>query len=153
MVDLDDPTNEMAEGCDLEELRALSELRYPRISKLERAVATGSASVLAEKRFLSYLLLSWMHVADDGEDVEVDDDGVDEDEESEDEEEEEDNGDGNNMHDQEDEEEIGRAEKIYNELSPPTTLKTLPSTNSSVEDSQAGWCHTRWTNLLLTWNT
>ncbi|URE46711.1 Disease resistance protein [Musa troglodytarum] len=125
VVGHDDPTNEMDEGCDLEELRALSELRYLRISKLERGVATGSASVLAEKRFLSYLLLSWMHVADDGEDVEDDDDGVDEDEENEDEEEEEDSGDGDSRHDQEDEEETERAEKIYNELSPPTSLQDL----------------------------
>lgn len=108
MVGHDDPTSKMDEGCDLEELRALSELRYLRISKLERAVATGSASVLAEKRFLGYLLLSWMHVADDGEDVEDDDDGVDEDEENEDEEEEEDNGDGDSRHEQENEEEIER---------------------------------------------
>nr|XP_009383503.2 PREDICTED: putative disease resistance protein RGA3 [Musa acuminata subsp. malaccensis] len=46
------------EGCQLEELRSLSKLRYVRIHNLERAVE-GGGEVLANKPFLKRLLLSW----------------------------------------------------------------------------------------------
>ncbi|XP_042378562.1 putative disease resistance protein At3g14460 isoform X2 [Zingiber officinale] len=46
------------EGCDLEELKNLSELRILSIYRLDRAA--GGASALANKPFLKVLMLSWM---------------------------------------------------------------------------------------------
>ncbi|KAG6515860.1 putative disease resistance protein At3g14460 [Zingiber officinale] len=56
MVGQNDSANE--EGCDLEELKNLSELRVLSIYRLERA--ERGASALANKPFLNDLMLGWM---------------------------------------------------------------------------------------------
>ncbi|XP_064987230.1 putative disease resistance protein RGA3 [Musa acuminata AAA Group] len=103
----DNPTNEVDEtGCRLEELQHLSKLRYLSIYRLERAVTAASA--LAEKRSLRELILSWMP-PEDGEDGDATD-----------------SGDDRRATTLRKEEQIQmRAEKICNELSPPSSLRTL----------------------------
>uniref|UniRef100_A0A804KTY3 Uncharacterized protein n=1 Tax=Musa acuminata subsp. malaccensis TaxID=214687 RepID=A0A804KTY3_MUSAM len=103
----DNPTNEVDEtGCGLEELQHLSKLRYLSIYRLERAVTAASA--LAEKRSLRELILSWMPPVD-GEDGDATD-----------------SGDDRRATTLRKEEQIQMgAEKICNELSPPSSLRTL----------------------------
>ncbi|XP_064942269.1 putative disease resistance RPP13-like protein 1 isoform X2 [Musa acuminata AAA Group] len=107
VVGHDNPTNEVDEvGCGLEELQHLSKLRYLSIYRLERAVTAASA--LAEKHSLRELILSWMP-PEDGEDGDATDSGED-----------------RRATTWRKEEQIQmRAEKICNELSPPSSLRTL----------------------------
>ncbi|CAD5184742.1 unnamed protein product, partial [Musa acuminata subsp. malaccensis] len=103
----DNPTNEVDEtGCGLEELQPLSKLRYLSIYRLERAVTAASA--LAEKRSLRELILSWMP-PEDGEDGDATDSGEDR---------------RATTWRKEEQIQMG-AEKICNELSPPSSLRTL----------------------------
>ncbi|XP_074562514.1 putative disease resistance RPP13-like protein 1 [Curcuma longa] len=53
----DSPSN-VDDGCDLEELRSLSKLRFLNAVKLEKATMTGT-SVLENKSWLRHLSLSW----------------------------------------------------------------------------------------------
>ncbi|XP_064984251.1 putative disease resistance protein RGA4 [Musa acuminata AAA Group] len=103
----DNPTNEVDEaGCGLEELQPLSKLRYLSIYRLEKAVTAALA--LAEKRSLRELILSWMP-PEDGKDGDATD-----------------SGDDRRATTSRKEEQIQmRAEKICNELSPPSSLRTL----------------------------
>ncbi|XP_064984248.1 putative disease resistance protein RGA4 [Musa acuminata AAA Group] len=107
VVGHDNPTNEVDEaGCGLEELQPLSKLRYLSIYRLERAVTAASA--LAEKRSLKELILSWMP-PEDGEDGDATDRGED-----------------RRATTWRKEEQIQTgAGKICNELSPPSSLRTL----------------------------
>ncbi|KAG6502237.1 hypothetical protein ZIOFF_042126 [Zingiber officinale] len=62
------PTN-VDDGCDMEELRSLSNLRYLTASKLERATLMAGPLVLENKPLLRHLSLSWTNreQRDDGE--------------------------------------------------------------------------------------
>ncbi|XP_064987038.1 putative disease resistance protein RGA4 [Musa acuminata AAA Group] len=127
-----DPTNELhEEGCDLEELQALSKLRCLRIYGLERAV-TG-VSVLADKTLLKELTLCWMPPKEDDDDEEDDGDGDGDDsycEKDDDDEEEEENKEDNRDKDEGqevtwNEKEFQAVEKVCDELSPPSSLQDL----------------------------
>lgn len=119
VVGHEDPTKP-GQGCALEELQSLCKLSCLSISSLERAVA--GASVLAEKPFLKELTLGWTPPAG-GEDEDEDDGDADDGEDREDEE---DKGDNTRVEGATwSEEQIQGAEKICNELSPPSSLRDL----------------------------
>uniref|UniRef100_A0A804KTY6 R13L1/DRL21-like LRR repeat region domain-containing protein n=1 Tax=Musa acuminata subsp. malaccensis TaxID=214687 RepID=A0A804KTY6_MUSAM len=93
-----DPTNELhEEGCDLEELRALSKLRCLRIYRLERAVTR--VSVFVDKTLLKELTLYWISPEEDGDDE----------------------GDDVTWTEQQ----FQAVEKLCDELSPPSSLQDL----------------------------
>ncbi|XP_064942264.1 putative disease resistance protein RGA4 [Musa acuminata AAA Group] len=119
------PRNELhEEGCDLEELQALSKLRCLRIYRLERAVT--EVSVLMDKTFLKELTLCWMPPKEDGDDLEEDGDSNCE----KDEEKEEGNDEDNRDKDEGrgvtwTEEQFQAVEKVCDKLSPPSSLQDL----------------------------
>ncbi|XP_009385361.2 putative disease resistance RPP13-like protein 1 [Musa acuminata AAA Group] len=123
-----DPTNELyEEGCDLEELRALSKLRCLRIYRLERAVTR--VSVFVDKILLKELTLYWISPEEDGDDEgddgEGDGDGRNYDDDDE-EGNEEDNGDEDEGHGVTwTEQQFQAVEKLCDELSPPSSQQDL----------------------------
>ncbi|XP_072994102.1 putative disease resistance protein RGA3 [Typha latifolia] len=109
---------EYSEGCDLDELQSLSELRYLHVENLERA--NSGALALRNKPLLRELYLCGRTSLKEEQEQE---------QEKEEGEEEKEEGQGQQQQQQEPhhctEEEILRCEKIWNELSPPPTIQRL----------------------------
>lgn len=106
--------NNAPEGCDLDDLKALSELRHLHIESLDRA--TSGASALANKPFLEDLYLSEQAPA-----IENQEDLEDKDETEKEEKEGQERSNGQCRGD----ESTKASEKIWNELTPPQSIKKL----------------------------
>lgn len=106
--------NNAPEGCDLDDLKALSELRHLHVESLDRA--TSSAAALANKPFLKDLFLSEQApVIENQESLEDKDETEKEGKEEQE---------GSNDQCREDES-AKASEKIWNELTPPHSIEKL----------------------------